>query len=215
MGNHRSDRLVQEWLTERTLTVADETLTNNITNMSDTSLEAVVWEGVSLGVDIDGADRPIDPHKIFSDGKTAESVKGSNISFNIHDLVQVLVTSAATIGATLTPTGGSQLLAATLALGVIHSVKSAATEGLDVEDAVVFVAIHRGADGSIVSKSDLRAEIDSFIEEINLPVTVSDEQLQLSIDRLVRIDAVEVLDVGSEERYHPIEEYSITFDNDS
>lgn len=215
MGNDRSDRLVEEWLTDEVLDVAEVILTDIEEDLNETALEQVAWEGISLGVDVDGAEQSIDPHEIRSDGISAESVKGSNISFNIDDLVPVLVSSAGAIGASFAPTGGSQLVAPVLALGVIHSVKMAATEELDVVDAVVFVAMHRGADGAVVAKTDLRLEVDSFVEEIDLPVTVGDSQLQQSIDSLVRIDAVEVLDVGDEPRYRPIEEYSVTFDDDS
>ncbi|WP_436927604.1 hypothetical protein [Halosimplex amylolyticum] len=212
MEDDHSDRLVDEWLTNEVLTVADAALSD--VDLTRADVEPVVWEGVSLGVNTEGGDHQVDAHKIYSDGISAESVKSSNISFNVHDLVQVLLSSAATVGAALAPTGGSQLLAATLALGVIHSVKMAATEELDVEDAAVFVAMHRGADGTIVTRSDLRAELDSFVAEIEVPVSISDDQLDRSLDRLLRIDAVEVLDVESEPRYRPIEDYSVTFDDD-
>lgn len=215
MGDDRSDRLVEEWLTDEVLDVAESTLSDVENDINKIELEQVAWEGISRGVDVGGAERSIDPHEIRSDGTSAESVKGSNISFDIGDLVSVLVSSAGAIGASLAPTGGSQLIAAVLALGTIHSIKMAATEELDVEDAVVFVAMHRGADGAVVAKSDLRPEVNSFVDEIDLSVTVSESQLQQSIDRLVRIDAVEVLDVGNEPRYRPIEEYSVTFDQDS
>lgn len=215
MGNDRSDRLVAEWLTDEVVAITEEALTNIENDLNSAELEQVAWEGVYRGVEVDGAGQSIDPHEIRSDGISAESVKRSNISFDVDDLVSTLVTSAGVVGASLAPTGGSQLIAAVLSLGVIHSIKTAATVELHVEDAVIFVAVHRSADGTSVSESDLRPEVDSFVEEIDLPVTISDSQLQQSIDRLKRIEAIYESDVGNEKYYYPTEEYSVTFGDDS
>jgi len=203
MGADSAEQRIKEQIFAESLDRIESTVDEG--NEKD-DIENPLWEGLSRELDVENAGSSIKLEHIVSNGKINESVKPVNYKFNIFGFVGAVGNSALAIGSAV----AMPVLVPACLISVLISLKQSLTVDLEIEDTIVYYSIYTGNDTEPISKSDLKTQVNSTIEELDFRVDISDDQIRSSIDKLVRIGSIDIVSENlDEEHYKPLESCTI------
>ena len=203
MGESPFERRVRQHL-------IDESIARLQREPIDTELAAqytpYVSEGISVAVDIAGEPTGVTPEAVFMNGGQPESVKTTNVTFNTTELLDMVATSATSVGAAVQ----MPVLAPAAVLAVLTAIKRTATVSISKRDAIVFYAIHTSKSDGYLSQTQLPTAVRAVCRYHSINISYQKSLIEDSVENLTQIDAIEVQNIGGTRQYRTQERCEIT-----
>ena len=207
MGSSQGERFFQKYITKDAIG-AMETLSDN--QIESERAKPNLLESVITGTDIEAPSREFTPHEILATKQGATSVKPANIELNVFDAAKAFTTGGLAVGSAF----GMPVLAPLAALSIIIAGRDLAAEELTTETAVVYSMVFDfGSDGG-VTRETLYEKRSVVEDHVDMPLTLSQDNVDTALDRLCRIEAIRIVeDEASGDRlYIPTEHCEFTWD---